>query len=73
MKELLERIAVPTNTEDHDVPLLDQQPMYTVQVEPTYSVVELPKPGQDHEQPETEKANIRSIPGLEVSASTVQY
>ena len=47
--------------------------MYTVQVEPTYSVVELPKPGQDPEQPETDKANIHSISGPEVSTSAVQY
>ena len=61
LKELLDKIAGPPNTDDHDVSLLDQQP--AMLMEPTCSVVELPKPGQDPDQPETEEANIRSIPG----------
>ena len=56
--ELLDMIAGPANTNDYNVPLLDQQP-----VEPTYSVVELPKPSQDPDQPEPGEANIRNIPG----------
>ena len=69
MKELLDKITVPANTDDHDVPLLDRQPT----VVPTYSVVELPKPGQDPDQPETEEANIRGISGHGVIASAVQH
>ena len=37
---LLGLITGPTNTDDYDVLLVDQQPAG----EPTYSVVELPKP-----------------------------
>ena len=48
------------NTNDYNIPLLDQQP-----VEPTYSVVELPKPynSQDPDQPEPQEAIIRNVPG----------
>ena len=51
MKELLDKIAVPSNTEDHDVqcPCLTNRQQPKVQVEPTYTIVELPKPGQDPE------------------------
>ena len=61
--ELLDMIAGPANTNDYNVPLLDQQP-----VEPTYSVVELPKPSQDPDQPEPGEANIRNKPGPGITA-----
>ena len=67
LKELLDKIAGPANTYDHNsVPLLDQQPTMV----PTHSIVELPKPGQDPDQPEIKEANIRSI---QVTASAVQH
>ena len=61
--ELLDMIVGPANTNDYNLPLLDQQP-----VEPTYSVVELPKhakPSQDPmaNQPESEEANMHNVPG----------
>ena len=56
--------------DDYNVPLLDVQP----HVEPTYSVVELPKPSQDPNQPEPEEAIIRSVAGHPVvNASEVQH
>ena len=75
LKELLDKITVSANTEDHDsVPLLDQKP---AAVEPTYSIVELPRPSQDPDQRETSnelgKVNIRSIPDPGATTRAVQH
>ena len=65
---ILGMIAGPVDTNDFDnEPLNDQQPT----VEPTFSIVELPK-SQDSEQPEHEEANIYDIiPGPGVTANVV--
>ena len=57
--ELLDELDCPVNTDDYNiVPLLRPTP-----VEPTYSVVELPKP-QDLAEPDHEEvANTQHIPG----------
>ena len=64
--ELLDMITGPANTNDYNVPLLDQQP-----VEPTHSVVELPEP-QVTDKAVPEEANIHSTPGPGVTAGAVQ-
>jgi hypothetical protein len=65
--ELLDELDCPVHTDDYNtVPLIRPTP-----VEPTVSVVELPKP-RDHEAPDPEEvANMQRIPGGEVEMKEV--
>ena len=67
-KSILDMLAgtVNINTDSYDnVPLVDDE---HPTMEPTYSLVELPKP-QDTDQPEPEEANVYNIPGPGVTAN----
>lgn len=66
---ILGMITDPINTDNYDNELLvDQQPT----IEPTYLIVELPKP-QDNNQPETGEANIYNIPRPGDIANVVEH
>ena len=64
--KLLNVINGPANTNDYNVQVVDQQP-----VEPTYSVVELPKFVPD--QQTSGEANVHDIPGPIVSDGALSH